>query len=633
MKKILSIALLMYASSLTAGVQESRMVLTQNGDFSQYSHFTFFIDADNNPHTGYVNWKIKGADYLVQENGLYRYPKGASGWKWEKVSGVPTVTHTSTLMRSEIPLNLLDVADSINYNASVATADWKRHNIFDAKHLTLSEPPATTQESHMRKVTFTQTPHALKNPLKGFMIWPNDTRSPHTYVSLVKKVIPWNAIENSIDDGVEKIVSYSQQNIYNHFWDNGREYTIAQRNIKAVPIVVLKKSRHDDFSPSDMDIGAHDNQTEEFVKRVQNLVPKLAKAWDNDPHIGFVYMGLVGTWGEQYSTAISPEVAKALGDSFTNYFKNKKVLVRLPHYFNQSYLASHNNTFRGNRYTNYYNFGMYWDAFAWENEMTKGGLDTFDMLQNANFWKEQPILGEVAFNVNYSHIYDQHDYPNLSWPQNDQHAIHDTLTDALALDYLRDYIRATHATALSWISSYNAQNSAEAKSAQVLQKAMGYRFVITDAKFDTVVGDDGILNFSFHVQNRGSAPFYYRWPLEVALLDPDSKKVVFSKVMEDVDIRTWLPGDEWDFVQNRYQKPAQTYTVDGVLNLPENLEEGDYILSIAILDPDSMKPSVKFAVTNYYKGGRTPLGMVGIGQEAQMPLPAYDDVVGDVLAY
>jgi hypothetical protein len=138
----------------------------------------------------------------------------------------------------------------------------------------------------------------------------------------------------------------------------------------------------------------------------------------------------VGTWGEQWSTTVSPEIAKALGDSFTKHFKNKKVLVRIPHYFEKSYLESHGNNFRGNVYENYYRFGMYWDAFAWSSEMRKGGLDTYNTLKKAKLWTDQPILGEVAFNVDYKNIYDHHDYPGTKWPENTKNAIHHTLTDS-----------------------------------------------------------------------------------------------------------------------------------------------------------------------------------------------------------
>jgi hypothetical protein len=601
------------------------------GEFSKDSHFAIYVDSDNNPQTGYSKGVVKGADYLIEDRHLYRYPVGASGWNWKKISSDVTFKADRKKALFTLSSELLSVDSKMHYIASISSKDWKERHFYTTQRE--YEVANNSFVHELKSVTFTQIASALKNPLKGFMIWPNDTKSPHEYVSLVKKVIPWNRIENSIDDGVSKIVSYSKDKMYDNFYDSGKRHNIAQKNIKAIPIVVLKKRRSDDFSPSDMDISEHDNQTDEFVRRINNLVPKLAKAWDDDPRIGFVYMGIVGTWGEQYSTVMSPEVAKALGDGFSKYFKNKKVLVRIPNYFDKTYLTSHNNSFRGNTYTNYYSFGMYWDAFAWSSEMRKGGLDTFNLIKNAKLWQNQPILGEVAFNVNYVNIHDYDDYPDLAWPQNSQHAIHDTLTDELSFDYLRDYIKATHATALSWISTYNKNDQQELRAAQKLQKEMGYRFVLEDAKFNSFVGDDRKLSFSFGVKNVGSAPFYYNWPVEVSLLDIDSKKVVFKKQLDNVDIRDWQPGDDWDFQNNRYKTEAKTYIVNDSIEIPKELKEGEYILSLAILDPSSMKPALKFAVTNYYKGGRTALGVVGVNRVPSNELSSFDDIIGDELFY
>jgi hypothetical protein len=52
------------------------------------------------------------------------------------------------------------------------------------------------------------------------------------------------------------------------------------------------------------------------------------------------------------------------------------------------------------------------------------------------------------------------------------------------------------------------------------------------------------LNIEFDVTNTGSAPFYYNWPVEVALLDPETKKPVWKSTF-DTDIRKWLPGEGW----------------------------------------------------------------------------------------
>ncbi len=134
MKKLLFIVLFF----ITALFGNSATVtLNMHGDFNKYKHFGFFIDTDNNPNTGYSNWKIKGADFYLQENGLYRYPKGAKGWKWNKVNSNRSITHTTTVMKGKISLDLLQ-ANTIKYNAFVSDANWKNSVILDIKSVNLN---------------------------------------------------------------------------------------------------------------------------------------------------------------------------------------------------------------------------------------------------------------------------------------------------------------------------------------------------------------------------------------------------------------------------------------------------------------------------------------------------------------
>jgi hypothetical protein len=96
----------------------------------QGSHPSFYIDADNNPNTGYnggIN-EILGADYLVENNGLFKYPEGAHGWKWERISD-STMENSSTQVQAHIPLQLLNTGNTIKYSASVATSNWS-HNTY-----------------------------------------------------------------------------------------------------------------------------------------------------------------------------------------------------------------------------------------------------------------------------------------------------------------------------------------------------------------------------------------------------------------------------------------------------------------------------------------------------------------------
>jgi len=60
-----------------------------------------------------------------------------------------------------------------------------------------------------------------------------------------------------------------------------------------------------------------------------------------------------------------------------------------------------------------------------------------------------------------------------------------------------------------------------------------------------------------------------------------------------VDVRKWLPGDA---------------VFDGSLYVPENLAEGTYEFRVAMFDPRTGKPAVRFAIA-----GRDPDGWYNEG--------------------
>lgn len=129
---------------------------------------------------------------------------------------------------------------------------------------------------------------------------------------------------------------------------------------------------------------------------------------------------------------------------------------------------------------------------------------------------------------------------------------------------------------------------------------------------------------SFLVTNTGSTPFYYSWPVELSLLDPQTRLPVWRENFQGVDIRDWLPGDLWEYSDptvpgSGFGIPPGEYQVTGVFNIPEEIPAGPYILALAVLDPSGMEPALRFAVENYFEGGRHPLGMIGVDHEIDDP--------------
>ncbi len=193
------------------------------------------------------------------------------------------------------------------------------------------------------------------------------------------------------------------------------------------------------------------------------------------------------------------------------------------------------------------------------------------------------------------------------------------------------------------MKNYDQNNLDAVKGAEEIQKVFGYRFELSEVRFSL----NDSLNVEFDVINTGSAPFYYDWPVEVALLESVSHKPVWKATFNKADLRKWLPGEGWtdpdwtavsgwsEYLPDKnwnikgkceWKKPPQKHTVAGKFKV--DAPKGTYILSIAILDPAGNIPSLRFATGNYLKGGRHPVGMVDLEKNQCFPLPVnfpFDD--------
>jgi hypothetical protein len=182
-------------------------------------------------------------------------------------------------------------------------------------------------------------------------------------------------------------------------------------------------------------------------------------------------------------------------------------------------------------------------------------------------------------------------------------------------DHIIDWIRKVHCTELGWISQFNAAGDIEIElGADEVQRNLGYRFVLDEFTYNPEVLPGDSLKVKFAVTNVGSAPFYYDWPVEISLLNPETKQKIWEAVFPDLDIRTWLPGDQWDPLTRKYLMSPEKNIVNQSFVLPDNLKKGEYILALSILDPAGNIPAVRFAIKNYYNGGIHPMGKIAINK-------------------
>jgi len=447
-------------------------------------------------------------------------------------------------------------------------------------------------------VELQETPEAFPNPMKGFRAiggggGPGSLNlNFHEYSIVYKHYIKYTDLEATAEDTVQKIID----------WSNREWAGIEKKNIKIIPLIIMSfidgweqaDSRHPDhnFWPNDIPQPSLVERwyTPQLHERFERFVMKLGEAWDNDPRVAAVQIGLWGFWGEQhllllvdnnFEKGIIPlSMQKTLGDAFTKAFKNKKLFIRYPETFMD------------------YNFGFTWDYFAHPVEHRRGA--TQQMIRR-NDWKNNMFIGEVAYDKEA--LSNQGARGSLYGNNPDE-----TLSNNRYTDHVINYIKRFYASNLTWIDKYTHGNPAIKANAARIQKLLGYRYVIRSAVYKETVSNGEEVKFGFEVSNIGSAPFYYNWQVEVSLLD-QNRNPVYKKNL-NIDIRTWLPGE--------------TKTIIDSITIPNNLRNGTYFLAVAILDPAGNLPSLRFANTNYYNGGRTPIGIVGVNREPEGNFGKFD---------
>jgi hypothetical protein len=122
---------------------------------------------------------------------------------------------------------------------------------------------------------------------------------------------------------------------------------------------------------------------------------------------------------------------------------------------------------------------------------------------------------------------------------------------------------------------------------------MGYRLALRRFTYPPTIGPNRKLAFTSWWENQGDAPCYRKFPFALRL--SNNKQTVV--MLTGADIRTWMPGD------NLYNNSVF---------IPANLSDGDYTLSVAIVDAASRQPKVKLAIEGMTPDGWYPMGKIKI---------------------
>jgi Domain of unknown function (DUF4832) len=390
----------------------------------------------------------------------------------------------------------------------------------------------------------------VANPLKGFVPYGGDNSSfPHSmqwfYIALKDIQTDYEKFDwTNLEARLSSIADRGYQAAFRVYLDYPQSAYGVPAFLSHVPKQLYTDHGNGTGNPNNTSYSP-DYTHVDLRRAIVNFIKAFGEKYDKDPRIGFITAGLLGFWGEWHTyTGSGPSVASIpetlMGDVLDAYklaFPSKMILARGPV-----------DSIR-QKMQDYTRLGFHDDSFALSTidttdwhfwpRMQRNGLD--------QIWKTRPMGGEV--------------FPGL------QGCIFNDASPCTKQknQNFDEAVKTTHA---SWLMSYGAFmniSAAERQRTVAASQLLGYTLHVSKATLaPTRVGQG--LRGTVSIENRGVAPFYYPWTVELAAVDSAGKITKWAMVW---DLRTVLPGEPkvWAFDFSSHGLPAGSYTlVMGVAN-------------------------------------------------------------------
>lgn len=384
----------------------------------------------------------------------------------------------------------------------------------------------------------------LDNPLKGWCPYTN-AGPIHQPYSMVFQYISWKEIEPT--EGNYRFDEWEKS------WDNAagkdkhivfRVYIDYPKKPSGLPDWLrasgVKESAYEEHGGGK----SPDYDAPRMIAAMERLIAALGRRYNDNPRVAFIQLGLLGFWGEWHTYPhshlyASNETEQRVIDAYRKAFPDKSLMVRYARDYagQQAWIGFHDDMFPQDT-----DNGHDWSFLA--------GIRKANRTEN---WKAAVIGGEMV--------------PGKAqqWLGND-------------FDTTLTMLERSHFT---WVGPYcpalvdTDDERFQMRSEQLIRK-MGYEFQINELTHPETIEAKRSFPIRLLGENNGTAPFYYPWSVEWALLDSSGK--VAAKETTEGDIRKWLPGEFAERTELVFDVPPGTYR-----------------LAVGIRDPWLDRPAIGFA--------------------------------------
>lgn len=389
-------------------------------------------------------------------------------------------------------------------------------------------------------------PGPLDNPLKGYAAYADEGSRQYVPSSMAYVAAPWRELEPA--EGRYDFAAWERR-----AWETPlakgkpvvmRVFLDYPGQPSGVPRWLIdegvKMTKYDEFGGGQ----TPDYEDPRLKAGLAKLIQALGKRYDSDPRVAYIEVGFLGHWGE-WHTYPHPEL-------FASDATQKLVLSALHDAFPHKRLMARNAAY-GSCKEPWLGFH---DDMIPEDTLGPEDWDFLPAIRAAGLgdnWKAAPTGGEMVPGAAKKYLGD-------GWT---------TLIDAVKQGHL------------TWIGPYcpalvEPPDDKFKSHAEELIRMLGYEYRLTQIQSPDRVAKGAAFDYAIDGTNQGVAPFYYPWPVKLALMDAQGR-VAQTWPLPD-DVRSWLPGP---------------FRLAGKLRA--SVPPGAYRLALGIVDPDSQKASIGFA--------------------------------------
>lgn len=378
----------------------------------------------------------------------------------------------------------------------------------------------TNAASATRELAYSdEAPGLDENPLRGFMPFAGDYPSfPHSlewfYLPLRDIMtgpddFDWRALDRQLD----AIAARGHQAVFRIYVDypkrpSGLPQFLLDAGLATYPYTDSGNTLS--VSP--------DYRDPRLIAAFTRFIAALGARYDGDPRIAFITAGLYGFWGE-WHVHRHPLPGEPAGWQIAQADKDRML---------RAWLGAFHRTLIQIRYGDSTldpalkpAFGYHDDSFAWQTLGPRAHdfWPTIAAAGLANIWRQRPIGGEV--------------YPQLQ----------SSLWDAWPNTVGQDVATAIATTHVSWLINSGVfktpLSETQRRNALRADRQLGYRLYANQV---TMRREGGRLQLTLTVENRGVAPFYYDWPVEIGWLDDHGR--LLARQRTDWHLSQLQPGPD-----------------------------------------------------------------------------------------